>query len=208
MEIGEGHMRDEELRIRKLVRDALGPEYLALRVDRVQFEEDLSDNVGHLRAELRNELSGDKQAIEARGVGLVDAFFQALVGRLSAEYPSLKTIEFSKFQIDGRLETKRQVQGADAEGEVTLVVCNSERREFTFQDASRSITASALRAVLQAVEYFVNSERAFVAVWQRLEDAKARNRDDLVQTYTGQLVELVKNTSYSEVIEGIKKKMR
>jgi hypothetical protein len=201
-------MREEQERIRNLVREALGTEYLALRVDRVHFEEDLADMVGRVRAELRNDQTGEKQAIEGRGVGLVDAFFQALAGRLGSEYPSLKTIEFSKFQIDGRIETKRQVQGADAEGEVTLVVRNSERREFEFKDASRSITASALRTVLQAVEYFVNSERAFVAVWKRLADAKQRNRDDLVQTYTGQLVELVKNTSYSEVIESIKKQMR
>jgi hypothetical protein len=197
----------EQEGIRRLVREALGHEYLAFRVDRVFFEEDLVDTVGRLRAELRNELSGEKQEIEGRGVGLVDAFFQALVGRLASEYPSLKTIEFSTFRIDGLMDSRRQAQGADAEGEVTLVVRNSERREFVFKDSSRSITASALRTVLQAVEYFVNSERAFVAVWKRLEDAKARNRDDLVQIYTAQLIELVKNTSYSEVIEGIKKKM-
>ena len=201
-------MREEQDRIQKLVRDVLGPEYLALRVDTVRFEEDLGDIASRIHAELRNELTGEKTAIDGRGVGLVDAFFQALVGRLASEYPSLKTIEFSKFQIDGRIETKRQTQGADAMGEVTLVVRNSDRREFVFTDASRSITASAIRAVLQAVEYFVNSERAFIAVYGRLEDARSRNRDDLVQTYTGQLVELVKNTSYSEAIEGIKKKIR
>ncbi|HJZ87619.1 MAG TPA: alpha-isopropylmalate synthase regulatory domain-containing protein [Polyangia bacterium] len=201
-------MREEQGRICKLVRDVLGPEYLELRVDRVHLEEDLVENMSSLRAELHDELSGEKQVIEGRGVGVVDAFFQALVGRLSAPYPSLKTIEFSKFQVDGRIDTKRQIQGADAVGEVTLMVRNSERREFEFRDASRSITASALRAVLEAVEYFVNSERAFVAVWKRLEDARARNRDDLVQSYTAQLVELVKNTSYSEVIEGIRQKLR
>src|SRR5437588_12482188 len=111
-------MRDDQDRIQKLVRDALGPEYLALRVDRVTFEEDLTDSAGRIHAELRNELSGEKTAIDGRGVGLVDAFFQALVGRLAAEYPSLRTIEFSKFSVDGRIETKRQTQGADAMGEV------------------------------------------------------------------------------------------
>ena len=45
-------------------------------------------------------------------------------------------------------------------------------------------------------------------MWKRLEDAKARNRDDLVQSYTAQLVELVKNTSYSEVTESIRKQLR
>jgi len=200
-------MRADQAQILQLVREALGPDYLALRVDRVSFEEDLVATEGRLHAHLHNEATGEKHAIEGRGVGLVDAFFQALIGRLASEYPSLRTIEFSKFQIDGRLDTKRQVQGADAEGEVILVVRNSDGKEFEFRDSSRSITASALRAVLQVVEYFVNSERAFISVWKRLEDAKARNREDLVQSYTAQLVELVKNTSYSEVIEGIRKRL-
>src|ERR1051325_3083562 len=154
-------MRHEHDRIRKLVRDALGSEYLALRVDRVQFEEDLVEPRVSIRAELFNEQSGERQAIAGQGVGIVDAFFQALVGRLANDYPSLKTIEFSKFRIDGRIDTKRQAQGADAEGEVVLVVRNSDRREFEFRDKSRSISASALRTVQQAVEYFINSERAF-----------------------------------------------
>jgi hypothetical protein len=201
-------MRDEQDRIRKLVRDALGSEYLSLRCDRVHFEEDLVETEGRVRAELRNELTGERHSIEGRGVGLIDAFFQALVGHLAKDYSSLKTIEFSKFRVDGRIETKRQVQGADAEGEVTLMVVNSDHREFEFRHASRSITASALQAVLAAVEYFINSERAFIAVQKWLEDAKARNRDDLVQVYTAQLIELVKNTSYSDAIEAAKKRWR
>src|SRR5262249_19677345 len=57
-------MPDEQDRIQKLVRDALGPEYLALRVDTVRFEEDLGDIASRVHAELRNELSGEKTAID------------------------------------------------------------------------------------------------------------------------------------------------
>ena len=39
-----------------------------------------------------------------------------------------------------------------------------------------------------------------------LQDAHERNRHDLVARYTGELGEVVKSTSYTEVIESIKKK--
>src|SRR5690348_3362018 len=82
-ELREGHMRHEHDRIQKLVRDVLGPEYLALRVDRVQSEEDLVEPRISIRADLYNEHSGEHQAIAGQGVGIVDAFFQALVGQLA-----------------------------------------------------------------------------------------------------------------------------
>ena len=59
---------------------------------------------------------------------------------------------------------------------------------------------STIVATLAGLEYFINSERAFVAMCHALKDAKERNRSDLVQRYTNTMAELVRNTSYSEVI--------
>ena len=50
-------------------------------------------------------------------------------------------------------------------------------------------------------EYFVNSERAYITLYKALENARERNRQDLVDTYKAQMAEVVKSTSYSEVIE-------
>jgi hypothetical protein len=55
------------------------------------------------------------------------------------------------------------------------------------------------------VEYFVNAERAFIMLYKSRQDAKERARDDLVTRYTRELAEVVKSTSYSEVVENIKK---
>ena len=54
-----------------------------------------------------------------------------------------------------------------------------------------------LAVVVGAAEYFVNSERAFISVYNAMSDAKDRRRSDLVGTYTGQLAELVNTTSYT-----------
>lgn len=201
-------MKEQQKHAEQLVREILGQKGLDVQVSQVTFDEDVTTLSCSVRATLEERPSGNKVTVEGRGVGLVDAFFQAMLGRYSSEYPSLRTIEFSSFAIDGRMNSRRQRPGTDAEVEVSLVVVNSDQREFEFSHRSRSLTASAVCTVLAAISYFVGSERAFVAAWKYLEDAKERGRDDLVQRYTSHLVELVKNTSYSEVIETIRKKLR
>ena len=200
--------KEQQQHVEQLVREILGQKGLDLQVCQVLFEEDVQTLSCSIRATLEEKPSGNRITVEGRGVGIVDAFFQAMLSRFSPEYPSLRTIAFSRFAIDGRMNSRRERQGTDAEVEVTLVVANSEGREFEFSHRSRSLTASAVCTVLAAISYFVGSEKAFVAAWKYLEDAKERSRDDLVQRYTGHLVELVKNTSYSEMIESIRKKLR
>ena len=58
---------------------------------------------------------------------------------------------------------------------------------------------------MAAVEYFVNAERAFITLHHARMDAKERRRDDLIVRYTRELAEVVKSTSYAEVIENMKK---
>ena len=62
-------------------------------------------------------------------------------------------------------------------------------------------------AVIAAVEYFVNAERAFITLYRSRQDARERNRDDLVTRYTEELAEVVESTSYAEVIETIKREL-
>ena len=100
---------------------------------------------------------------------------------------------------------KNKKVGVDSMGRVTLGVLNSEGKLFEFHDESRSISRSSARAVLAAVEYFVNAERAFITLHRARMDAKERRRDDLITRYTRELAEVVKSTSFTEVIESMKK---
>jgi predicted HAD superfamily phosphohydrolase len=129
----------------------------------------------------------------------------ALFGRYALEYQSLETLELADFAVGARLDTKNQISDADSVGEVSIDVKNSEGAHFLFSDASRSIATSTARAVIAVVEYFVNAERAFIMLYKSLEDAKERNREDLVTRYTRELAEVVKSTSYTEVLESMKK---
>ncbi len=188
----------------ELIRRILGPNYLELRLTRLHTEE-----VPELAAKVVVEVteSGTSATMESEGVGPIDALWGALVGRYAREYQSLKSLELAGFTVSAAIESKRRRAGLDALARVELAVHNSEGKHFTFHDESRSVTVSAARAVIAIAEYFVNAERAFVTLFNARKDALTRGRQDLVARYTAELAEVVKSTSYAEVIESLRKEL-
>jgi len=186
-----------------LIRRILGSNFLELKLRRLVIDEhDMTSDVKVTVAE------GDQSFdVEGKGIGVVDALFEGLLGRYAREYQSLKTIELTGFEVAADIETKKQQAGVDAVGRVTIEVTNSEGKHFTFGDASRSVTISITRSVLAMVQYFLNAERAFLTLHNARRDALARGREDLVARYTAEMAEVVESTSYAEVIENIRKEI-
>ena len=56
----------------------------------------------------------------------------------------------------------------------------------------------------QAFEYLINAELAVVQLHKNIQDAKKRNRTDLVSQYTKQLTELVRIISYEQTIKNLR----
>jgi hypothetical protein len=195
---------DKQAETIKFMRELLGEGYTHLHVNRVLIEEDLEKKSTAINCEVTDEPTGESFVIAGKGVGLVNAFFQGMVDRFANDYPSLKTIRFSSFSVQAHLDTKQDYAGTDSEGEVTLQVANSEGKLFRFTHVSRSVIGSAIITTLLGLEYFINSEKAFVSMYHALKDAKERNRSDLIQRYTDRMALLVQNTSYSEVINKIR----
>ncbi len=187
-----------------LIRRILGTGYLELRLARLHTEE-----TPEVAAKVTVEVTenGTPTSIEGDGVGPIDALWGCLIARYSKEYQSLKSIQLASFSVSAQLETKRRKAGLDALGVVEVAVVNSEGRRFTFKDESRSVTASAARAVIGVAEYFVNAERAFVTLSHARRDAVARGRHDLISRYTAELAEVVRSTSYAEVIEALRREL-
>ncbi|MEE2786155.1 MAG: hypothetical protein VX589_02380 [Myxococcota bacterium] len=188
----------------EIIQEVLKDDYI--RLDVVQYT--ITESVGPAPCEVavqlrRQEVSADPLTISGQGVGFVDALYTGLVDFYAAEYPSLGTIAFIGFEVDANMRSTKH-QGADAECTVSLVVKNTEEREFRFEESNRSLVAATLKVVVEAAEYFINSERAYVQVYRAMCDARERQRPDLIERYTGWLAQLVTTTSYSEVIERIK----
>lgn len=186
-----------------LIRRVLASNYLELGWARLQIDE-LPDGSA-VKATVTE--GGTTVEVEGKGVGLVDALHAALLSRYAREYQSLTTIQLASFVVDADITTKKVVAGVDAVAKVRLDVTNSEGRHFTFIDASRSVTASTARVVLQMVQYFVNAERAFLTLHNARRDAIERGREDLVSRYTAEMAEVVESTSYAEVIANIRKEL-
>jgi hypothetical protein len=186
-----------------LIRRVLGANFFELTLHRLAIEE--LDGGASVKIEV---LEGDQTVeVESRGVGMVDALYVGLLERYAREYQSLKTIQMTGFRVAADIETKQAQAGVDAVARVTLDVTNSEGRQFSFSDASRSVTTSAARAVLTMVQYFVNAERAFLTLHNARRDALARGREDLVSRYTAEMAAVVESTSYAEVIANIRKEI-
>ena len=188
-----------------LIERVLGNDYLRLEITRLRLEEDFETGRSRVDVDTRDSNNGDTHTVAGEGCGLVDAIMAALLSRYATEYQSLETIELWSFNVQARLDTKHEQSGADAIGRVTIEMKNSEGHIFSFSDESRSIASSTARAVLAVIEYFINSERAFIKLYRSLKDAQERSRSDLVTRYTGELAEVVKSTSYAAVIDGMLK---
>ena len=197
-------MNQEMTQIQGLIREILGEDYLELWVDRFVFEESVRTHEGSIRCELHHKKSGEGEVIEGNGVGVIHAFFSGLKAHLALQYSSLNTIQFTAFTVRGDMDSGKDSASSDAVGTVLLEVKNSSGSRFGFDHRSRSVAGSAVVVTLKAAEYFVNSERAFVQSYKALQNARERSRQDLVDIYTAHLAELVKNTSYSQVIDDIK----
>ena len=187
-----------------LIKRVLGANYLSLSVAKLAYEE--LPGVG---SSVKLSVQEGEQAVEVegKGVGVVDALYSGLLSRYAREYESLKTIQLIGFHVAADIQTKQVQAGVDAIGRVTLEVTNSEGRHFQFTDASRSVTMSTAKAVVQCVQYFVNAERAFLTLHNARRDALARGREDLVARYTAEMAEVVESTSYAEVIAKARKEM-
>lgn len=186
-----------------LIRRVLGTNFLELKLSRLAAEE--ADHTTTCKVSL---LEGDQLVeVEGKGVGVVDAIWNAMLARFAREYQSLKTIELTGFHVGADMQTKKAQAGVDAVGRVTLEITNSEGRHFTFSDASRSVTISIARAVLAISQYFINAERAFLTLYNARRDASARGREDLVARYTAEMALVVESTSYAEVIANIRKEL-
>ncbi|MEP6863292.1 MAG: alpha-isopropylmalate synthase regulatory domain-containing protein [Deltaproteobacteria bacterium] len=188
-----------------LIKRVLGSNFLALGLVKMSIDEDTTAGTTHVRAKVTE---GEQQVdVDGTGVGVVDALYNGLLDRYAREYQSLKTIQIVGFQLAADMESKKAQAGVDAVGKVTLEVKNSEGKYFSFMHASRSVTTSSACAVIAAVQYFLNAERAFLTLYNARRDALQRGREDLVSRYTAELSEVVQSTSYAEVIANIRKEL-
>lgn len=188
-------MRDELTRL-------LGTDYLRVGVLETTV---LDDMAGMCKAVIT---LSDGSIVTGQGVGMVDALFSAFKGHYSREYQSLNSVELGDFAVRILKASNNRVDGLDVKCTVGIVFRNSYGTSFEFKSSGRSLSAESARAVAAGVEHFVNAERAYVSLYRALKDAHSRNRQDLVARFTYDMAQVVRCTSYAEIIERIEDEIR
>ena len=162
----------------------------------------LSEDTGRAKVVLQLQRSDADSTVQAggSGVGLVDAVSHALRDVLVSEFPSLDNIYFKRFFVSGELDLA-DGQGTDAGATAELHIENTYLSTAVFISETRSVTFSSVTAVVQAIEFYVNAERAVLRLINWIKHYNKASRPDLVDRYTLKLGDLVKIASYSTAIE-------
>ena len=198
-------MESKQERMVGLMREILQDAYFEMRVKSYHVTESLDEDTCRISSHI--ELAGGADlTVEGEGVGMIDAFFNGVKLRLADEYPSLKSITFSQFTIQGLIEAGA-TSSTQAQAEARVGILNSEGQEFLFKFVAPSVTRAGLQATAEAASYFVNSERTFVKLHDIIQHYRSEGRMDLDEKYTDLMAREVENTSYSEVVERIRNLM-
>ena len=132
------------------------------------------------------------------GDGAIDALYTAMINQFSDKFISMRCVTFDDFTLN--VKFKNSVRKSASPVEVKLALKNASERNIYFSAESRSIIKAAISVVVSACEYLINAERTILVLRDLIDNAYDRDRTDLVVNYRDKMIELVRITSYEEVL--------
>lgn len=196
---------DKVEQVFRLTKEILQDSILDISIQEIKLIENFENNTANLNAkclELFNKKI-TKKNIQASGVGLVDACFNAMINAYENKYLSLASISIADFVLNSHLEIGNQ-RKSDAYVTALLRIRNANGFEYNFQATSLSVSKSCVTVIQQCLAFFINAEEAFKKLHFALKDAQERSRSDLVERYKNQMSTLVNATSYENLILKLK----
>ncbi len=145
--------------------------------------------------------SDSDQIVEIRnqqGKGFIDAIFTGLSNYFNSEYPSLRKINLSNLKVNPSFSNSRKSLGTDAQATVILSIYVDSHGVSDFDHRSRSMIYSSFVSALNAYQFYINCEKAFDKIQDFLQDAKKRNRADIISQYTYDLTKLTEVNTYEK----------
>ncbi|MBT5638400.1 MAG: hypothetical protein HOJ16_07550 [Candidatus Peribacter sp.] len=172
--------------VKIMITDTLGEDYQELSLRKLSVSEHLQGK----KTTIDYEFFDGAQIIEindAPGMGAADAFFKSIIAHYR-DFSSIQPLQLKSFEV--KADLPRSQAGTDAKVLVGAEFCNG-RQSATFTASDYSIVTACCKCVLDSVEYFLNSELAFKKMKMIIQDAKSRNRSDIVSKYEYRLASLV-----------------
>ena len=140
----------------------------------------------------------ENSSFEGKGVGIVDAGFNALLSHYGKEYKSLDTIELSDlyFQVD---HSDRRNISLKSKTLMKLEFRNDSKDRTCFSEKTHSMSFTGVSVLVKAVEFYVNCELLFKRLKFLITDAENRGRADVASRYRYALSKVVEVTSYQSI---------
>jgi len=147
-----------------------------------------------------SQVQGDTKktihVMEVEAKGFVDGIFKACHKTFLQEFGSLENIKLVDYKLVPKFKKENSKTGSDASVEVSVAMEVRDHGVAEFNSSSRSILYSSLVATLEAFEFYINCEKTFKKIKLILEDAKQRNRGDIVQSCVSDLSKLTEVNTY------------
>ena len=138
------------------------------------------------------------EAQETEAKGFVDGVFRSCYRIFEKDYPSLSSIKLHDYKVKPNFMKAKTHSGSDAKVEVTVMMEVKDHGIAEFSSVSRSILYSSFDAILKVFQFYVNCEIAFHKLQLILEDARQRNRGDIVQSCVLDLSKLTEVNTYEK----------
>ena len=145
------------------------------------------------------QTGNDKKVVtleDQKGKGFVDGLFTGLHRHFREEYKSLDKIRLADYNVNPIMSNSKKSLGTDAQAVVMLSVHVDTHGVAEFHHRSRSMIYSSFAAALEAFQFYINCERAFHKIQLFIEDARQRNRGDVMSDYIYRLSKLTEVNTY------------
>tara|TARA_Y100001937_G_scaffold67254_1_gene91975 strand:+ start:1643 stop:2236 length:594 start_codon:yes stop_codon:yes gene_type:complete len=132
----------------------------------------------------------------AEGCGFVDAVFSCCSRLLTPQYPSLGSISLVGLNVLPAFSYSSKTSASDAKVCVTFSLKTAQNDRADFTTTSKSIVNASFESIIKSFEFYVNCDRTFRSLRLFLDDAKKRNRYDVVQGILNDLAALTSVNTY------------
>lgn len=178
---------DQE-KINRLTRKVLVDEYRSVGL--IGWKVKPPDEVEGVEFDCTLRFRGEDVEVHGEGADFLNVVFEAFRRKFSERFPSLKAW--------------REPRIFDTHEGLNLELLTRQggpqRFRFTVPPKGREENDALVAAVVQAVEFFVNAERAYAASWQGLQEVAQHDRPDLVRVHMEHLEALIEVADFQEVV--------
>ena len=144
-----------------------------------------------------HNLEKEEHYIEkCQGLGFIDSIFNGLAEYFSSSFTSLNKIKLLDFEVNPKILGKK---GTDSKVNLVYKIKVDKYGTTEFHHESRSILHSGLVLSLNVFEFYMNCEKCFLKINNIIDDAKNRNRSDIVQKCLYDLSIITEVNSYEKI---------